>query len=636
MADYDDADPNNTGHNNTGGDDDGKVEALYLSSESSFHSLAASNSSSDERRPRSKKRKRQNADPVGAQTRKKHLKAPYSDRYRKLFNQLVNDVVQQAPSTEPEERHDSQIGVVAWSVQEKESFFESIQRLDCHDLAAISRTVGTKTELEILQFISLLEAASAHQQLRDKQKALLDASTLPAAFEISDGCDAALEAAADALAHYQKREDERREKQRHGSHWLLTPEIAKNIHHCLRNDPNGEAKIAETVPSAVLLDLKAFLDLSSRLFMNSGDQDQNWRSFVDSRERPSIFFTAFSDLTNLMLAVTERLVQIAIFLAMSRLRAVEASTYIASQYVTKHDVKAALAIVGMKANAKEYWVGVAERCKLNIIDRRGRVRKRKVSGRQLDYDEVVEILSKDRNQRGPRSQSTSKDQSSDRSDASECSSMGTSHSDSIAADRQTEFTSAEDMSSSPALSDSKLTFTTSLKDVCAQNRLDHAQLAYMSALDQRNSLEEEQGLWALLEKTPISPIHPETIVVPHNPGPERRTKKDLQHWRTKIDYDAEWEMNESPVPSVDFDQNRVTWRKRKRRLAQWEDIESLDEEEDVIFNGSDDEVRIQKLSGSRNASGIPPFEGGGLLDVSLSARSRSNLDSESGEQSSVL
>lgn len=631
AEEYDDAHPNGTGHNYTDDDNDVKPEALYLSSESSFQSSAASNASSDEPRPRSKKRKKQNANPVGAQPRKKYAKAVYNDRYRKLLNRVVNDVIQQAPSAELEERHDSQIGAVAWSVQEKESFFESIQRLGCHDLAAISRTVGTKTELEILQFISLLEAASTHQQLRDRQKALLDASTLSAAFEISDDCGAALEAAADTLALYQNRENERREKQRHGSHWLLTPKLAKRIHLCLRKDPNGEAKIAETVPSAVLLDLKAFLDLSSRLFMNSGDQDHNWRSFVDSRERPSIFFTAFSDLTYLVLSVTERLVQTAIFLAMSRLRAVEASTYIPSKYVTKQDIRAALAIVGMKADAKEYWIGVAERCKLNIIERRGRVRKRKVSGRQLDYAEVVEVLSKDRNQRVSRSRSTSKDQSSDYSDMSESSSMGTSHSGSIAANLQPESTSEEDMPSSPALSDSKLTFA-SPEDVCSQNRLDHAQLAYMSALDHRNSLEEEQRLWALLEKAPTSQIHPEAIVVPKNPGPERKTSKDLQRWRTTIDYGAEWEMNEAAVPPVDFDQNRVTCRKRKRRLAQWEDIELVDEEEDVSFGSSADGVKDQELSGSENASETPLFEEIGLLDdVSSSARSRSELDSERGE-----
>ncbi|KAL8788784.1 MAG: hypothetical protein Q9195_007145 [Heterodermia aff. obscurata] len=590
AEEYDDTNPNSPGHDNTSDNNDVRSEALYQSSGSYFSSLTASNASSDERRPRSKKRKKQDANFVGAQTRKKCLKAPYNDDYRKLLNQAVSDVFQNASSTEPEERHDSQIGVVAWSIQEKESLFGSIQRLGCHDLAAISRAVGTKSELEILQFISLLESGSAHQQLRDKQKALLDASTLSAAFEISDDCGAALEAAADALALYQKREDERREKQRHGSHWLLTPKVAKRIDLCLRKDPNGEAKIAETVPSAVLLDLKVFLDLSSRLFMNSGDQDHNWRTFVDSRERPSIFFTAFYDLTNLVLAVTERLVQTVIFLAMSRLRAMEASSYIASHSVTKQDVKAALAIVGMKADAKDYWVGVAERCKLNIIDSRGRVRKRKIFGRQLDYDEVVEALSKDRNQRGSRSQSTSKGRSSDYPNVSESSSTVTSHSGSITADLQPESASEGDMSSSPALSDSKLTFT-SRENVCAQNRLDHAQLVYMSALDHRNGLEEEQRLWALLDKAPTNVIHPEPIVVPRNPGPERRTRKDLQHWRTKIGYGAEWEMNDAPVPAGHFDRNRVTCRKRKRGLAQWEDIELVDEEEDAILSSSDDEVK---------------------------------------------
>lgn len=618
-------------------------QEAYLSSGSSFQLSTSSNASptssnSDpERRPRSKKRKSRGSTPDEARSRSKCVRASYNDHYRELFNQSVSDVAGKAPSFKQLQWGTSQVGIAIWSSEEKESLFSSLERSAQLDLAAIVNAIGTKTQPEVQDFIRLLQEAKANQHLRSERELLLDSSTLPAAFEISNQCDAALEEAAGALALYQRKEDEKLERERHGRDWLLTHKIAQEIHDRFNNsDPNGEVKVAKIVPPAVLLDLKAFLDLSSRLFMNSRDRDYNWQSFAERRERPSIFFTAFSDLTNLVLGVTERLVQSAIFVALSRLRATDASKYSASRYVKRQDVQAAVEILGMGADAHDYWVNLPRRCKLDVIDERGRIRKRKIFGKRLGYDEVENLLNGSRNANGQISRSRSQSQSRATSLEDDTSSMASLCSDSVEEDVQAEPGSDEELRRSPALSDSKLTFA-SPRSIRAQNRFDREQLAYMSALDHRSSLEEEQRLWTLLDKAPPISIDPEAVELPRNPGPERKTREDLENWRDMIDYRAHWETNETHVPTEAFARNRATWRRRKRMVVQWEDFEVVDRSENGNVSDDIEEPEDDDLSESQSDDLESQFVGGEgipLARAGSSSGSISVLETERDEVSS--
>ncbi|KAG6991397.1 hypothetical protein G7Y79_00052g087370 [Physcia stellaris] len=551
-----------------------------------------------------------------------------------LFNQVVEDVVYKGPSTVPTQQNESRIGIVTWSPQSKESFFKSIENSNPRDLPAIARVVNTKSESEVNAFVHFLEEANVNQHVRGDRKALFDAAMIPAACEITDECDAALEEAADALALYQEREDEKKEMEGRGNHWLLTPKLAKEIDLCLLNDLDGENKVAETIPSAVLFDLKSFLHLSSRFFMNSSNQELNWRSFAEKRERPSIYYTAFSDIMNLVIAVTERLVQSALFLATSRLRSVDASGYHASRDVTRQDVRATLEILGMTPDTHAYWVGLARRCKLDVRDARGTIRKREVVGKRLSYNEVESILNERRNQNGQYSRSTSSKRSRNASPGIGSSSPISAGSTPDEEGSQLEETTEEDTPSSPALSDSKL-ISSSSKSLRSENRFDHDQVAYLSALDHHNSLEEEQRLWTLLDKTPLNSINPEAVQLPKKPGPERKNPDDLMNWRDIIDYGAEWETNDSPVPTGSFAENRATWKIRRRELSQWEDIERVDEIKDWDVSDSNADFEHEELSNSQSSAvrkrSVPQESASD--ESGFSTRSSSDLEAESDEDS---
>lgn len=620
------------GHGNHQGLEVADQEGPELSSASSFHLSArsdtdsASSASNAERRPRSRKRQNQSPNSDGTRSRSKRFKTSYSDHYRKLFNQAVADVILKAPSTVSTQRNESNIGIVAWSPQSKESFFSSVEVSNQRSLSAIARVVGTKSEPEVNAYIHFFEEANVNQHVRGKREALLDTAMIPAAYEITDDCDAALEEAANALALYQEREDEKKEMEGHGNYWLLTSKLAKEIDLCLLNDLHGESKVAETVPSAVLLDLKAFLHLSSRLFMNSSNQELNWYSFAERRERPSIYYTAFSDFMKLVIGVTERLVQSVLFLATSRLRSMDASGYHASRDVTMQDVRAALEILGMVPDAHGYWVGLARRCKLDVRDARGSIRKREVSGKKLSYDEVESILNEGRNHNGQYSRSTSSKRSRNISTGFDSSPPSLAVSTPDEEGSQLEETTEEDTASSSALSDSKLTSTPS-KTLCFENRFDQDQLVYLSALDHHSSLEEEQRLWTLLDKVPPKSINPEAVQLPRKPGPERKNPDDLVNWRDVIDYGAEWETNDSPVLAGSFAGNRATWKKRRRKFSQWEDTERVDEIEGWDSTAdSHDEHLSESQSSSVEKRSVP--------QLSFSSRLSFDLEGESGEESS--
>ena len=611
-----------------------------LSSASSFHlstrsdTDSTSSTSNAERRPRSRKRQNQSPSSDGTRSRSKRLKTSYSDSYRVLFNQVVEDVVYKTPSTVSTQRNESHIGIVTWSSRSKESFFQSTENSNPRDLPAIARVVDTKSESEVNAFFHFLDEANVNQHVRGDRKALLDAAMIPAACEITDECNAALEKAADALALYQEREDEKKEMEGRGNHWLLTSKLAKEIDFCLLNDLDGESKVAETVPSAVLLDLKSFLHLSSRLFMNSSNRELNWHSFAEKRQRPAIYYTAFSDFMNLVIAVTERLVQSALFLAASRLRSVDASGYHASRDVTGQDVRAALQISGMTPDAHDYWVGLARRCKLDVRDARGSIRKREVSGERLSYNEVEAILNEGRNQNGQYSRSTSSKRSRVASPGTGSSSSTSAGSTPDEEGSQPEETTEEDTPSSPALSDSKL-ISSSQKSLRSENRFDHDQLAYLSALDHHSSLEEEQRLWTLLDKTPLKSVNPEAVQLSKKLGPERKNPDDLVNWRDVTDYGAEWETNDSPVPPGSFAENRATWKIRRRELSQWEDLERVDETKgwDVSKSNadSDDEELSDSQSNPVGKRSVPQESATDQSD--LSSRSSSDLEAESDEAS---
>ncbi|KAJ4300430.1 hypothetical protein N0V88_003105 [Collariella sp. IMI 366227] len=184
----------------------------------------------------------------------------------------------------------SQIGLTYWSEVEKTLLFEALARLGRDDAAGIAARLKTKSELEVADFLSLLDKAT-----RKKKEAIAPAD-IPAAVELSQACCAALEEAADA----------RRRPLLLAHHPSNLPTLLNTATPSLPFPP----------PLLTLFRLPIFLHLSSHLFMNSSVDEYNWRAI--SSDPPAIRATALADFHTLVVSVTRRLVAATIFVADAR------------------------------------------------------------------------------------------------------------------------------------------------------------------------------------------------------------------------------------------------------------------------------------------------------------------------------
>ncbi|KAL6719899.1 hypothetical protein ACLMJK_001820 [Lecanora helva] len=511
---------------------------------------SSSSSSSQEAPPsRGRSRKRQNyEESLPSYSRSKRLKTSYNDNYRKLFNNTLSDIISEEILLDTS-LASSQIGISVWSPEEKERLFRSLVSRGRHDVKAIAADVDTKSQPEVMIFLQKLQKVASEEQIYvPDRKSLPKIRDIDAAFEISEDCCASLDRVAEALSSLQEREEEKAERKKHGRFSHLTDSIAKMVHQRLGAGEQGEIEVAKMLPAAVLLNLKTFLDLSRRLFMNSSVMENNWRSYVERLRRPSILYTAFSDFHNLVLSVTKRLVQTSLFCAMSRRRAAEASKHHKSgRHVKRDDVLAAFDILGMQKNSMMTWARVARKCKLQVYDN---VRHRQISGRRYCYDEVEEILSS----RQPRSRSRSRSR--------------LAHPPSIAASPRSDTGSGGDIKhSSPAPSSVEDNDpqtdssngdlpTTDIELSYEEEVYENAHDSYTEALDQRAGQAEERRLWELLGEDPVAMMGNKGVQVPKAPATELKSKDDLDDWKDWVDYAAEWETFEAPISTLSFKENR--------------------------------------------------------------------------------
>ncbi|KAI1436172.1 hypothetical protein GGR50DRAFT_260462 [Xylaria sp. CBS 124048] len=368
--------------------------------------------------------KQQREEPAGPPPRKR-ARTSFNATYLDLLNQDIRDAsagrIHDEHTTSQSVRPDdtTQIGEVVWSVAEKDAFFAAVSRLGKDDVAGISARIGTKSEPEVRQFSMLLDAAERRQgdgEGRGTQRARLLPTDFPAAVEIGDECNAALETAADGLALRQEAYEEEFERKRWGSPWLITAPLAQTLEDVFldrqeeeereekraQSTRRGKARLKagvndevdgprensrrsgdrmkqrdvdvslDELPFAQLFSVQNWLRLSDRVFMNSAVSDSNWHalSTAEPPEPPAIRATAFADFHGLALSVTRRLMLAAMYVAESRIRAqsLNASLRRAQRRVKVKDVEAAVASLGMMHDRRAFWARCARRLRLNIID----------------------------------------------------------------------------------------------------------------------------------------------------------------------------------------------------------------------------------------------------------------------------
>lgn len=294
---------------------------------------------------------------LGDRPYKKAKGTAFNHGYLAILNTDIEDAAAQYAPHEGQHLPASQIGMTNWTSVEKELFFEALARLGKDDIQGIARRVRTKGELEVRQYIQLLQG-TASRQMRERKLMPTCPEDVPAAIEIGPQCSAALEEAADAIASRQETYEESLERKRWGDNWLITPFNYRRI----------EAAAAGDMPSLELFEVSSWLQLPERVFMNANFPENNWQ-FV-SEENPSIRATALEDFHSLAVSITKRLVAATIYVAQSRIRAKKDLhfKYEAKNLVWRQDVEAAALSIGLKTDSKRFWAGCARRLRLDVYD----------------------------------------------------------------------------------------------------------------------------------------------------------------------------------------------------------------------------------------------------------------------------
>lgn len=296
----------------------------------------------------------------------KRMRSAFNAGYLDLLNQDISDAAAAVSRNENSYSRlalePSQIGALYWRVSEKEAFFSALGRLGRDDHAGIAARIGSKSPLEVAQFITLLsERDKARKDDRASWRETLRPVSIPAAAEISHKCCVALDGVADDLSVRQETHEQALEEKRWGAeHWLVTQSLVSAGHA----DAATARKIEGELPFAKLFVLPNWLRLSERVFMNSTVPDCNWCHV--SEEPPAIRATALSDFHELARSVTRRLVVTTLFMSESRIKARRAPTSRAKQAVKARDVQAAVESLNLKSDSHDFWARAARRLRLNV------------------------------------------------------------------------------------------------------------------------------------------------------------------------------------------------------------------------------------------------------------------------------
>ncbi|KAI4139048.1 MAG: hypothetical protein L6R39_006483 [Caloplaca ligustica] len=532
-------------HAESDGDDPESFNSPLSADESSV-----SLSKSPRGRSRSRKRKEstdQYIDDLSSR-RKRH----YSSKYHSLLNHTIDDLQFDPLWQGRSDLYPSQIGISRWSPQEKEFFYRGLVRYGRTDLPAIAALIGTKSELEVHVYLQLLQENNVKLHMYGDRQSLISTADIPAAVEVSEQCCAALEQAAESLAQLQQRYEERHEKQKHADLWRLDDKAAHWIDQCISEGEEGIAQVRQRVPAAEILNLGTFLELSAKLFMNSSEPDGNYRSFVSRCEKPSIQYTAFSDLYSVALSITKRIIQSSLFFAMSRRRATQSSSYSHKRAVKRADVVAVLNVLGLKENARDFWIELPRRCNLDVHDSSSKTGY----GGAMHHEEVERILGW-----APITEALVADESEDEAylsksnaasslDPEEVSTMPSSPNTAASRDHSPSRSSAASDSPPPA------------KD------FDHRTEEYLEYIDRQASAKEELKLWEMLGKEPPSDLLVgEPTSGPKPPGPHRQSKDELDDWRGWTDFRPVWEAYDLGGLDKDLVENEMQMQRLSTKLA---------------------------------------------------------------------
>ncbi|KAH8803144.1 hypothetical protein F5884DRAFT_804555 [Xylogone sp. PMI_703] len=459
----------------------------------------------------SRKRKASDSNPNDL----KRLKGFYSNGYRELLNNEIQDATTKGESEHHLRIRESQIGSSLWSAAEKDMFFSSLSRMGKGNVRGIAAQIGSKSEVQVQEYIHVLKTS-----LVDRPTESIDYTDYPIAFEISQECCAMLEQAADWIATSQNRQEELAERTRWGQFWLLDTKACKLLGAQENDGDKIQDATQDIVPAAGLLNLKNWLRLAEGVFMNPGGSliEDNWTMIAEPGESPAIRATAFEDFYSLAISITKRIVSTVLFCTSSKIRALDSKKLKHAQ-ITAEDVKAAVKILGLKTDWNDYWIHCARRCHLEVYE--GASTKNYDDMTFMTYNQVEQQLSHEPVEADNAGHSVRQERE-DHSLTAEVESLEadveeSDHDSSTSQDLGEQELS--DLDDTLSVHDSDIEFADSWRQRSMQRAKENrakekAHDKYVEGFDAEASRLEEQRLWDMLKQTPPPRLKSEEAELP--------------------------------------------------------------------------------------------------------------------------
>ncbi|KAL3462284.1 hypothetical protein BJX64DRAFT_259249 [Aspergillus heterothallicus] len=463
-----------------------------------------------------------------------------ADAYKIFFEQ------QSDPNVEENKFTTTQDGIVIWTAEEKRLFYQALDTKGKDGVREIAAAIGTKSELEVQEYLRLLQKGLRRQHFSDANLRTAILGDIPAATEISAECSVSLEQHAELLRLTEQAEENIEGRLRHGQQWIVDQEISEQLEAdfgtgneeptvayassaapASASEPQTGGELSSPlIAPAKLFKMTKWILLSERLFMNFGGAklEDNWVNVAFEDETPSITADAFAIFYDIALTVTRRLVHATHFFAASRVQRLGSSSRPSARVVASSDVRRAARTLNMKTDSSDVWVGLARRCNFDVVDERHTRGWNPIS---LDHDEVEELLSRRDLPKEPYKTNLSRSVYRRRS-SSEASEMSV---DSL------EFESSED---------------------------EHAE-----AVDRQNSAIDELLCWTVIGESPTGDVEAQLSNnhIPPRPAGKRKTMEELVDWRERTLHRSEWEELGYEIEYLDRDSNCQRKRPRLTTLS---------------------------------------------------------------------
>ncbi|KAJ5495476.1 hypothetical protein N7539_000592 [Penicillium diatomitis] len=522
--------------------------------------------------------------------------------YSSLLTEIKNDINFSSTKEDEELYNVHQNGAVIWTATEKEVLYNVLDRKGKNGIKEIAAAIGTKSELEVLDHLRLLQQGLQGQHRIGRHVKTIVMGDVPGAAEISEACCAELDEYAQGLRSKEELAAAIAGRTRFGENWNVDSDRAEQL---LAADENVALRGDIQLPAG-LLNLPTWVKLQQRFFMNFGGskEDDNWMNLVTSRkESPSLSGEALMDLYALAVSITRRLIQSVQFIAMSRIRSQSLHGRERANAVRRKDVKAAMEILNMRPRRDNFLLDVARNNELVIED------SRKTKGwktRELSYNEAEEILNgetdyfrKSETDAMPGAAANDSDGDEELDDAEDVE----SDEDSI----QRAPSHAQDTTDHLSTTSSEVFSTTSDSDT---EFLDLEE-EHADTLDREHSRVTELHLWQMLGKPP-----PPKLEIPiateendkeafRKPPAERKAPHELVDWRDRVLYRGEWE--EFGYEAGDVEEALIENRRKKRRTEQFLSASVVNSEDDE--SSEDNDTHRPQLGAEEHTRVEPPKYG---------------------------